>query len=81
MTNWVWKQRNCQVDVLQQGEEVMHDKVCSGVFHEEEFNLFQIHFSAEEVAKLKSTGNSTFSLRSHLPKIVDIPKDLTFTLR
>ena len=81
MSDWVWKQGNCRVDILRQGKEIIHNKRCNGFFTEEDFNLFQVRFSADEIAKLKDTGKSTFNVRSHFPEIVDIPKDLTFTLR
>ncbi|MGN0025172.1 MAG: hypothetical protein ACI351_07065 [Candidatus Avelusimicrobium sp.] len=80
MTHTVWQQKRCSVDVLQGDREILYDKRCNGVFWGNNFDLLHITFSSEEVAKLKATGKSTFRLRSHASKIVDIPGELTFTI-
>lgn len=80
MAAWAKNQKKCKVDIMKKDKEILHGKTCSGIFYEKDFFLLQIDFTKEEIAKLKTEGK-TFTLRSHFPKILNIPADLTFNLQ
>ncbi len=75
-------QSACQFDVLHQGQVILANKMCPvDLFNETDFTLQGIPFSDEDMVALKKTGGHTFSLRSHYPKIWEVPEHLTFTIK
>lgn len=75
----------CEVDILHEGKKVVtiSQPHCFGWLGRSRkgASFIQIHLSRAQVTKLKSYKNRTFSVRSHHPEILDIPADLTFTIR
>ena len=74
-------QNTCKFDVLYKGQVVLSKRCPTHEFNEQDFEMQGLRFSDEDVAALKNTGGRTFSLRSHYPKIWDVPEDLTFTIK
>ncbi len=75
---------DCSVNILH-GEQLVLEKPQNRCFgwtgNRRENNYIQIHFSKDELAKLRSYKNRTFSVRSHHPEILEIPENLTFTVK
>ena len=74
----------CEIDILHEGKKVVTvlQKHCTGWLGRSRkgSSFIQIHLSDEQVTKLKSYKNRTFSVRSHHPEILDIPQNLTFSI-
>ncbi len=75
---------NCSVNVLHEGKLVLEkpqDRCFGWTGNRKGDNYIQIHFSEDELAKLRSYKDRTFSVRSHHPEILEIPEKLTFTVK
>ena len=75
---------DCSVDILHKGQFALAKprNYCRGwLKNRKGDNYIQIHFSDEELAKLRSYKDRTFSVRSHHPEILDIPENLTFKVK
>lgn len=70
----------CAIDILHQQTVVLtkSEEHCFGWLRQ---GYIQIYLSEDEVKKLKSYQDRTFSVRSHHPEVLEIPADLTFTVR
>ncbi len=75
----------CEVDILHQGKTAVtvQKKQCYGWFgHSKDgFSYIQINLSEEQAAQLNSYKDRTFTVRARHPEILDIPADLTFTVK
>ena len=80
---WARYKNSCAFDVLYQGKTVLENVLCGGRFTypSRKIWLQTVPFSDEDMKVLKKTGGKTFSLRSRYPKIWDVPKTLTFTIK
>lgn len=76
---WIQFRSTWKVDILHQGQPVLEDVPCRGGWFRE--GLLQMSFSDEELAKLRSYKDRTFSVRSHHPEFIDIPENLTFKVK
>ncbi|MCQ2410899.1 MAG: alpha/beta hydrolase [Elusimicrobiaceae bacterium] len=76
---WIGYKSTWNVDILHQDQPVLEEVRFRGGWLED--GLIQVSLSDEDVAKLRSYKDRTFSMRSHHPEILDIPADLTFTVR
>ncbi|MBO7191648.1 MAG: hypothetical protein J6V32_06135 [Elusimicrobiaceae bacterium] len=75
---------SCALDILHNGQVILTkpQNYCRGwLKNRKGDNYIQIHFSDEELAKLRSYKDRTFSVRSHHPEILEIPENLTFTIK
>lgn len=79
---WVRYKNACQWNVLCGGREILSNLNCRGIFDTDKgYSFLQITLSDEEFSGLKQHADCVFSVRSHHPEILDIPADLTFTVR
>ncbi len=76
---WIRFRSTWKVDILHQGQPVLEDVPCRGGWFKE--GLLQMSFNDDELAKLRSYKDRTFSVRSHHPEFLDIPENLTFTVK
>ncbi len=81
---WARYENSCGFAVLYKGKVILENVKCGGQFNDTEKNNFKlqtVRLSEEDIATLKKTGGHTFSLRSHYPKIWNVPEGLTFTIK
>ena len=70
----------CAVDIVHQQTIVLtkSEEHCFGWLGQ---GYIQIHFSSDEVEKLKQYKDRTFSVRARHPEELEIPENLTFTVK
>ena len=78
---WIRYKSTCRLDIEQNGQVVLADVSCRGMFREEEHTYLQVSLSQEQAEKLRAYKDRMFSVRSHHPEILDIPENLTFTVK
>lgn len=76
---WVPYKSTCEVDILQGAAPVLKEVGCKGSFPEERF--IQIRLSEQALQQLRLYKDRTFNVRSHYPEILEIPENLTFTVK
>lgn len=81
ITHWrSWIRGACSFDIMQDGQVILPDVKSRGAFSENQKKFLQISLDKQEVKRLKSMPERTFSLRSNIPQVVAIPAELTFTI-
>jgi len=78
---WIRYEKTCKLDIEQNSHRVLENIPCRGLFHEPENTYLEVPFSDEQVRQLRAYKDRTFSVRSHYPEILEIPAELTFTVR
>ena len=76
---WMMYKSVCEIDILHQGRPILENISCRGGWPAEAF--IEIPLTDEVVKQLSSYKDRTFSVRSHHPEILDIPENLTFTVK
>lgn len=78
---WIRYKNACRLDILSDGEPVLHKIFCRGIFATDEgYSFLQVFLSTQEIEQLKQTGKKEFSVYSHFPDILFIPENLTFKI-
>ncbi len=78
---WVRYEQTCKLDIENNNHIVLTDIPCRGMFHESDNTYLQVPLSQEQAEQLRSYKDRTFSVRSHHPEILEIPENLTFTVK
>ena len=77
--SWVYNQYG-EIDILHRGKVVGHP-VSHGSISDGKKSLLFFGLSAEELARLRKEKGRTFSVRAKYPDYLNIPADLTFTVK
>ena len=78
---WVRYKQTCEFDIENNNHIVLTDIPCRGTFRESDHTYLQVLFSQDQIKQLRSYKDRTFSVRSHHPEFIDIPENLTFTVK
>ena len=79
---WIRYKSTCRLDIVQGDEKVLQGKSCNGIFETDKgFSFIQVGLSEEEMSLLRASKKHIFSVQSYYPEILEIPSNLTFTVK